>query len=476
VTTRPPLPAPPVLVLGLGRAGEAAAGALAGRLGASAVYAADDRDTPSTRAVAERLTAAGVEVALGPRPARWPTPTTVVRSPGIRLDAPCVPASVPVIDELELGWRLTRERVVGVTGTNGKGTTSWLLSHLLDAAGIPATVCGNFELGDPFSAATVPRGGVFVVEVSSFQLEAIDSLLPDVAVLTNLGDDHRDRHGPRASYKLLKRRMFVRDEQVAPVSVLSADDDFARELAPELRDRGSRVITFGRAPDADYRIRDLRFELGAAEIRLTAPGGEVELHTRLPGIHNARNAVGALAAAEALGAAREPCVGELARVPGVAGRFEPVDTGQPFTAVVDYAHNPDGYVEVLTCARRIARGRLRVLIGAMGGMDPGKRPEMGRLAATLADQVFLSNADDRAGESRERRMSQLLEGTSQGDAEVILEPDRRRAIEALVAAAEPGDFLLVLGRGAHRRPLQDGGDEPFDDRDELRSALRELVA
>jgi UDP-N-acetylmuramoyl-L-alanyl-D-glutamate--2,6-diaminopimelate ligase len=471
---RPPLPAPPILVLGLARAGEAATRALAARLGPDAVFAADDHATEATRATAERLRALGVAVALGPRPADWPRPTAIVRSPGIELDAPSLAIGVPVIDELELGWRLSGERVVGVTGTNGKGTTSWLLAHTLPAAGLPATLCGNFELGDPFSAASVDPGGAFVVEVSSFQLEATDSLLPEVAVLTNLGDDHRDRHGPPETYGPLKRRMFVRGDRVAPVAVLAADDGFARGLAVELRDRGGRVITFGCAADADYRIVERRSELGLSEVTIAAPGGEIALRTSLPGLHNARNAVGALAAAEALGAEREACVAALARAPGVPGRFESIDVGQPFTACVDYAHNPDGYRAVLPAARELTRGRLRVLIGAMGGMDPHKRPEMGRLAATLADHVVLSNADDRGGESRERRMGQLLEGARDGDAEIVPVPDRRQAIATLVGAAEPGDVVLVLGRGARGHPLWDGG-EPFDDRDELRAALRELV-
>ena len=472
IVERPPIPPEPVLVVGLGRAGDAAARALAERLGPDAVYASDDHDGPETRVVAAGLADLGVHVALGRRPPGWPRPAAVVKSPGIPAGAACLPAGVATIDELELGWRLSGERVAAITGTNGKGTTAWLLGQLLEGSGTPAVVCGNFELGVPFSAASVVPGGVFVVESSSYQLETPGTMLPEVALLTNLGEDHRDRHGTRETYAPIKRRLFVRGDRVVPAAVLCADDDFARELAGELRERGARVTTYGRAVDADYRIRALRYDLTSAELTVAAPGGELRLRTRLPGDHNALNAVGALAAATALGVEPAAAAEALADAAPVPGRFEPVDIGQPFTAVVDFAHNPDGYTAVLTAARRLARGHVRVLIGVRGGMDPFKRPAMGEVAATLADQVFVTSGEDHVGESRERRIEQLLEGAMRGDAELVVEPERDRAIERLVAAAEPGDVLLVLGRGAQASPLVEG-ERPFDDRDALRAAIRQ---
>jgi UDP-N-acetylmuramoyl-L-alanyl-D-glutamate--2,6-diaminopimelate ligase len=459
-----------VLVVGLGRAGEAAARALVEQLGPGSVYASDDQDNPETRAVAAVLGEFGVQVALGERPADWPQPAAVVKSPGIRPGAACLPEGVPTIDELDLGWRLSRERVAAVTGTNGKGTTAWLLAQIIEGGGTPAVVCGNFELGVPFSAASVAPGGVFVVEASSYQLETPGAMLPEVAVLTNLGEDHRDRHGTRETYGPIKRRLFVRGDRTVGTAVLCADDGFGRELAVELRERGAQVTTFGRAVDADYRIESLGYELAAAELVVAAPGGrELRLRTRLPGAHNALNAIGALAAAEALGIERAAAVAALAEAIPVPGRFEAVEAGQSFTAIADFAHNPDGYAAVLGTARELTRGKVRVAIGARGGMDQFKRPAMGEVAARLADQVFVTSGEDR-GESRELRIEQLLEGARRGDADVVVEPDRRRAIAELVAAAEPGDVVLVLGRGAQTEPLCDGG-EPYDDRVALRAAL-----
>ncbi len=458
-----------MLVVGLGRAGEAAARAFVDRLGPGSVYASDDQDNPETRAVAATLGELGVQVALGERPAEWPRPASVVKSPGIRSDAACLPEGVPTIDELDLGWRLSRERVAAITGTNGKGTTAWLLAQTIEGSGTPAVVCGNFELGLPFSAASVAPGGVFVVEASSYQLETPGTMLPEVAVLTNLGNDHRDRHGTRETYGPIKRRLFVRGDRAVGTAVLCADDDFGRELAVELRERGTHVTTFGRAVDADYRIESLGYELAAAELVVAAPGGKLRLRTRLPGAHNALNAIGALAAAEALGVERAAAIAALAEAIPVPGRFEAVEAGQPFTAIADFAHNPDGYAAVLGTARELTRGKVRVAIGARGGMDQFKRPAMGEVAARLADQVFVTSGEDR-GESRELRIEQLLEGARRGDAEVVVEPDRRRAIAKLVAAAEPGDVVLVLGRGAQTEPLCDGG-EPYDDREALCAAL-----
>lgn len=472
---RPPLPRPPVLVVGLGRAGRAAAAALAERLGPSAVMAIDQRDTPATRAAASELTERGVATALGEPPAGWPRPAVVVKSPGVLPDAPVLPPGVPVIDELELGWRLSSARVAAVTGTNGKGTTSWLLGRMLTAAGLPATVCGNFELGEPLSAAAASASEVLVVEASSFQLEATDSMLPDLAVFTNLGDDHRDRHRTRAAYSAAKRRLFVREEGAVPTAVLGADDAFARELARELRALGSRVITFGRAEGSDYRLRGCSFDVGAAILSIEAPDGPIEVASRLPGLHNALNAAGALAAAEALEAARRPCLDALATAPGVPGRFETIDEGQPFIAVADYAHNPDAYRAALHCARGLSKRKVRALIGVAGGMDRAKRPAMGYVAATLADEVFVTSSDHRAGESAEARIEELMEGARRGSASLVVEPGRPRAIEALVTAAETGDVIVALGRGAQRRPLNEDDATVFDDREALRAALRERV-
>jgi UDP-N-acetylmuramoyl-L-alanyl-D-glutamate--2,6-diaminopimelate ligase len=471
VAPRPGLPPTPIVVVGLGRAGQASALALARHVGPDAVYAFDERKTPATLAAAQRLAAEGIATAFGERPASWPAPASVVKSPGVRIDAPCLPAGVPAIDELELGWRIADAPVVAVTGTNGKGTTCSLIAHVLSSAGMPAAFCGNFEQGQPLSATTVPPGGVLVVEASSFQLEGTDALLPEVAVLTNIGYDHRDRHGSREAYQAIKRRMFVRGERTAGAAVLPADYDFGRDLASELRALESNVVTFGRSESSDYRVRSLDFGLAESEAVLSTPQGDVVLRTRLPGAHNALNATAALAAAEAFGVGRADCLEALAQAPAVPGRFQPIDAGQPFTAIVDFAHNPEGYEVVLDCARRLTSGSLRVLIGARGGMDQFKRPPMGLLAATLADQVVVTASDVRAEEPRDLGICQLLDGMRAGAAEILVERDRLRAIEMLVDAAEPGDLILVLGRGAERRPLVEGDDELFDDREALHAAL-----
>ena len=215
-------------------------------------------------------------------------------------------------------------------------------------------------------------------------------------------------------------------------------------------------------------------------VSLAAPGGRVELVTRLPGLHNAYNVAGAVALCHLIGLDERTTEAALSEAAGVPGRWEPIDEGQPFDAIVDFAHNTDGLTSVLETARVVAAGRdgaVRTVSGAGGGNDPFKRPAMGRELRRLSDQLILTEGNSR-GESGSSVIADLLEGaeaTEGGSLEVIA--DRRLSIRRALSCAQPGDVVLVLGRGAMPRLLAStSGDGPaFDDRVVVREELRALA-
>ena len=275
------------LVLGLGRAGEAAAETLAGDVSRPRILVWDAARSPVTEARARRLRPRGVEVWLGGdgeqlRPLE--PPLTVIKSPGIGFDLPLLQslrtAGSGVIDELEFGWRRCPSPIAAVTGTNGKSTTSALVAAVLRAAGHTVALAGNTEFGPPLSA--VPASDWVVCEVSSFQLEGSPTFRPRVGVFTNLTPEHLDRHGSMERYGEAKARMFAGTGGTAGLSVVNIDDRFGRELAGIVARAGGRLITYGEAPGADVRIEDARWDLRRAVVRVRTGGTAAEVHTRLP--------------------------------------------------------------------------------------------------------------------------------------------------------------------------------------------------
>jgi UDP-N-acetylmuramoyl-L-alanyl-D-glutamate--2,6-diaminopimelate ligase len=485
--TRPPLPPGPYVVAGLGRAGQAAAAALTRVAGAARVAVWDEHEPDRLAATREGLRAIGVRVWIGDIPgplAAEPAPLCLVKSPGFFLDHPLIAAArergVMVLDETELGWRLGSSPAIGVTGTNGKSTVAHLVACCLRAAGQPALVTGNFEQGTPYSLIDGPSGGWVVCEASSAGLEASPAFLPEAAVLTNLTRDHLHRHGDMEAYGNCKRMMFVRGESCAPLAVLNADDSFGRRLAAEVSGRGGSVVTYGSQPGAAYRVEAVRWDARFGSMEIETPGGVVSIESRLPGPHNALNVTAALALSDGLGLEREPVLDALSTTRGVPGRFEAIEEGQRFDAIVDLAHTPDAIRATLLTARRILRdrprGRLVVVASSAAGCDPGKRPAMGEAVSELADVSIITTSHTR-GESSQSLIEQMLRGARRdAGGRVETEPVRRRAIRRAVELAGPDDMILVLGRGAMERlEITAQGDGPaFDDREVLRGALGEL--
>ncbi|HET7591312.1 MAG TPA: Mur ligase family protein [Solirubrobacterales bacterium] len=480
-TPRPPLPPAPYLVVGLGRAGFAAARALAGAVGAAAVRAWDGAaDTAQLERAAE-LRRIGVEVRLGDDGLdALGGARTVVKSPGVPPEIPVVAEALrrgtPLVDELEIGWHLVPAPVVAVTGTKGKSTTSDLCVEMLRANGLDPVLTGNTDFGPPLSELALGEPpDSLVAEVSSFQAEFAAGLAVDAAAFTNLAPDHVNRHKTMEEYGAAKRRLFVRGEWCVPLAALNRDDAMGRRLAAEVAERGGTALTYGFGADADYRILDCRWDLRRAEVALEAPGGRLQLETRLPGLHNTADLVAVLALSDGLGMPREATLEALSQATPPSGRFEVLEHDSPFEVVVDRALMPDSVENVLKTARRAVApaGRLLVVLSIMADSAPVVGRKIGAAARELSDHLVLSATSYR-GEPRLVALAALAagaRGASGGRLEVVI--DRRRAIARALSLAREGDVVAILGRGDTTREATDrrGGFRDLDDRD----LVRELI-
>jgi UDP-N-acetylmuramoylalanine-D-glutamate ligase len=472
---RPALPEAPLMVVGLGRAGFAAARAIAARAGAETVRVWDAAPDRPQRERAELLRRQGVEVRLGGdgvdmlRDAR-----AVVKSPGVSWEIPALAEAgrrgLTIVDELDLGWRLTPVPTVAVTGTNGKSTVAALCVSILDRHGMQPVLAGNTEFGPPLSEVSLGRPpGSVVAEVSSFQAEGSPELAVDGAVFTNLTPDHLNRHGTMEAYGAAKRALFLRGDHTVPVAALNVDDELGRVIADEVEERGGRALRYGWSHEADYRIVDSRSGLRDAEVEIETPEDSVGLATRLPGAHNAANVASVLALADGLGLAREPTVSAIAGTAPPPGRFETVEVDRPFDVVVDFAFTPDSVSVSLAAARELVRsrgGRVVTALAVIGKAGPSTGRLVGRAAREGSDHLVLSGTSFR-GEPRLVTLAELVKGARAargGSLEVVI--DRRQGIARALAAARPGDLVAILGRGDITREATDarGSILRLDDR------------
>ena len=412
----------------------------------------------------------------------------VVERP-LELDAPqlVVPSArtAMAVAADEFFGRPTAElQVAGVTGTNGKTTTAFLLYAILAAAGRRPGLLGTIESrvgGERRPAVRTTPEAIDLqrefremldagdrsaaVEATSHgsALGRLDRVRFRALVFTNLTQDHLDFHGTLEAYFDAKRRLFT---ETRPPAAVNVGDEHGHRLAKELRGH-NELLTFGLADDADVRADDL--ELGPRGARFTAAG--VELETRLRGRFNVENVLGAVAAAKLLEIPDDAIAYGVRELRGVPGRFEAVDEGQPFAVLVDYAHTPDSLENVLHTARDLAQNRVLCVFGCGGDRDRGKRPLMGRIATELAD-VAIVTSDNPRSEEPGAIIAEILEGAA--DAEV--EPDRRKAIAQAIGEAGEGDVVVIAGKGHEQGQQFADGTIPFDDREVAREALRRLGA
>ncbi|GAA2732210.1 UDP-N-acetylmuramoyl-L-alanyl-D-glutamate--2,6-diaminopimelate ligase [Actinocorallia aurantiaca] len=385
--------------------------------------------------------------------------------------------------------------LLGVTGTSGKTTTAYILEAGLAGAGLPTGVIGTVEtrlagerlpsaLTTPEStdlhatfATAVERGvEAIAMEVSSHALEQarVGGTVFDVALFTNLSQDHLDYHPTMDDYFEAKAKLFTR--VYSRVGVVNTDDAHGRRLAGIAE---VPVTTFSPGGDrgADWRAEEVRLGPEGSSFRIVGPGGiEAVAQVRLAGPFNVANALGAIVTLVEAGIPLQRAVAGVARMPGVPGRMERVDEGQEFAALVDYAHKPGAVEAVLTTLRPVTEGRLIVVLGCGGDRDKGKRPLMGEAAARLADLAIFTDDNPRSEDSL-AILTSMMEGALRvprtGRAHVVVEPDRAAAIALAVARAGRGDVLVVAGKGHERGQYTAGQVTPFDDREVLAKAIRE---
>jgi UDP-N-acetylmuramoyl-L-alanyl-D-glutamate--2,6-diaminopimelate ligase len=414
-----------------------------------------------------------------------------------------VPVSVPwiVVGDARLAIALlaaefyghpSREmRVIGVTGTNGKTTTSYLINSIFEAAGIPCGLMGTvtYRVGDrSFDATrTTPEAvevqellrqmasagsGACVMEVSShaLSLKRVDGTRFAAAIYTNLTRDHLDFHGDMESYFTAKRRLFEMLPADAP-ALINVDD--ARAAA--LIDASALPVTYGINRPADVTPGPLSYTLDGLRFDVRLPQGTVRVRSTLVGKPNVYNILGAAGATAALGVPLDAIEAGLERLPGVPGRFELASRpGDDITIVVDYAHTDDALRNLLETARPMATRRLITVFGAGGDRDRTKRPLMGMVAARLSDLVVITSDNPRS-EDPARIIEEVKRGAEpemrQSGAEMLSVVDRREAILQAVRRAEPGDLVLIAGKGHEKYQEAGGHTQAFDDVAVAREAL-----
>jgi UDP-N-acetylmuramoyl-L-alanyl-D-glutamate--2,6-diaminopimelate ligase len=378
-------------------------------------------------------------------------------------------------------------QVAGVTGTNGKTTSAFVLASVLAAAGRRPGLLGTVEsriggerrpavrttpeaidLQRAFRAMLDAGDRSCAMEATSHgvELKRLLGVRFAVLVFTNLTQDHLDFHGTMERYFDAKRRLFT-DADPAPVAVVNADDEYGRRLADELQRSGAPLVTFGLTGEADVRADGL--ELTSSGIAF-ATGG-LEVRSRLRGRFNAENLLGVIAAARVLEVDDESIADGIAAVGGVPGRLEPVDEGQPFAVLVDYAHTPDSLANVLRSARELAANRLICVFGCGGDRDRKKRPVMGSLAHELADVAIVTSDNPRSEDPLA-----IIDEIVTGAPDLAVEPDRLTAIAQAIELAEPGDVVVIAGKGHEQGQEIAGRTLPFDDREVARDTLRRLGA
>ncbi len=375
-------------------------------------------------------------------------------------------------------------QVVGITGTNGKTTTAFLLREILESTGMQSGLLGTvkqvvsgaeeeverttpeaIDLQRTFRRMVDGGDSACVMEVSSHALvlHRCDAIHFDVALFTNLTQDHLDFHADMEDYFASKRLLFETGPKTAIVNV---DDSYGRRLAEEFE-----CVTFSAAGgEADLVAGDVDLTPRGAEFSV----GGTRVRTRLPGHFNVANALGAFAAATALGVEPEAAAESLSRAAAPPGRFEPIDEGQPFAVLVDYAHTPDSLENVLRAARRLGEGRVISVFGAGGDRDRGKRPLMGRAGAELSDLAIVTSDNPRSEDPR-AIVAEVKAGAGERGG-VEAEVDRRAAIALAFSRAEEGDTVVIAGKGHEQgQEFENGRKLPFDDREVAREELRRLL-
>ncbi|HTB95637.1 MAG TPA: UDP-N-acetylmuramoyl-L-alanyl-D-glutamate--2,6-diaminopimelate ligase [Terracidiphilus sp.] len=385
----------------------------------------------------------------------------------------------------------------GITGTNGKTTTAFLIEQLLNIAARKTLLIGTIEYhvaGESrLSLHTTPesrdlfelmaeaagRGATeFVSEVSSHALDQgrADQIKFDVAVFTNLTRDHLDYHETMENYFAAKRLLFDGTRYPAPrVAVLNAHDTYTSRITSVASASGSEVLTYG-IKSGDWRANEVYLSPTGTRIELQTPAGSAQVTSYLAGEVNVLNLLAALAATHARGVSFDQLMAAVPRLKAVPGRFQPVLAGQPFTVIVDYAHTDDALRNLTSLARQMTaqtHGRVITLFGCGGDRDRTKRPKMG-LAAGEGSDCVVATSDNPRTENPLAILQEIVPGLDASGVNYVVEPDRAKAIAMALKNARPNDVVLIAGKGHEKEQILSDRTVPFDDAQVALSSLTDL--
>lgn len=382
-------------------------------------------------------------------------------------------------------------KVIGITGTNGKTTVTYLVESILGAGGSPCARIGTVEyklLAETIPAVTTTPESLDLqkmfqtlkesetrycaLEVSSHALvqHRVDHIKFRSAVFTNLTQDHLDYHHDMEEYFASKVKLFK--ERSPEISILNSDDPYGLRLLDIVE---GQALLYGLKKNVDVTVENLYLNADSIVMTLKTPSGSSPVRSNLTGRHNVYNIMAAASVGIAEGMGVDEIAEGIGNLEGVPGRMERIDEGQPFTAIVDYAHTPDALAHVIRAARELTGHKVITLFGCGGDRDKTKRPLMGKTASTLSDTVIVTS-DNPRGEHPEKIIEDILDGIEnnvKSKSPVHVEVDRKRAIKTAVKLAGKGDIVLIAGKGHEDYQIIGKQKVHFDDREELRNAIKE---
>ena len=405
---------------------------------------------------------------------------------------PSCRAAMPLLALNFYGNPTQKLRLVGITGTNGKTTTSYLIKSIIEANGQKTGLLGTIstQIGDKVfvSSRTTPEAldlhSLFremadssidyaVMEVSSHSLELgrVEGCNFQTGVFTNLTQDHLDFHKTIENYRNAKKKLF---HMTKGANIINIDDEHGRMIADEIETLGKKLITYGIDNKADIMAKNIDISAKGVGFTLVTPEYDIELNIRIPGKFSVYNALAAASVAYAEGISKEVIREGLNKVDNVPGRSEILKTDTPYTVIVDYAHTPDGLQNILASVKEYAKGRIITLFGCGGDRDRDKRPIMGEIAGGMSDYCIVTSDNPRS-EVPMDIINQVEAGIKSTDCDYICIENRRDAIQYALKMAGIDDIVLLAGKGHETYQVLKDRTIPFDERDIVEELLREEV-
>ncbi len=399
-------------------------------------------------------------------------------------------AAMPILAACFYGNPTEKLQLIGITGTSGKTTTTYLIKSILEAAHKKAGLLGTIstQIGDKVyvSSKTTPESldlqSLFremtdmgmeyaVMEVSSHSLELgrVEGCKFSAGVFTNLSQDHLDFHKTMENYRDVKKKLFYKTRDA---NIINIDDMHGKLIAEEIRSLKTPLVTFGIDHPADIMAKDIRIDSKGVSFMLVTPEYRTELKIRIPGKFSVYNALAAAAVAYSAGIDSKDIKEGLYRVGSVPGRSEIVETDTPYTVIIDYAHKPDGLEKILTAIRQYSKGRIITMFGCGGDRDKEKRPMMGKIAGELSDYVIITSDNPRSEDPMDI-IRHAEAGIKSTNCDYICIENRRDAIKYALKIAAKDDIILLAGKGHETYQVLKDRTIPFDERDIVDELLRE---